>query len=89
MSGPRCDAEGRVMCRQLLEQIDIAGHQMVLGNDPHRLTKFRQHLQASPVQPQATFDRLITVGHCAHRQRDRPVGQEESGRKDLVGWPRG
>ena len=52
--------------RELDQKIDVARHETVLGNDRHRVAKFREHLEAPTRDSHLSFDRLVRVGHSAH-----------------------
>ena len=59
------DADGRcLVARELGEQIDIARHQCVLGDDPDRVAALCQHGEATARDLEVALDRLIRIGHA-------------------------
>ena len=56
----------RVVTRQVGEEVGVAPHQRVLGDDRHRVAELRQHREAPPGQLQLPLDGLVAVGDAAH-----------------------
>ena len=63
----------RVVLRQLLQQIEVAGDQRILGHDAHRVAAFGEHLKTVARELEPPFDRLVTVGVGTQRNWLRPV----------------
>ena len=70
--GQRYAHRGEPLPRQLRQQVDIARHQVVLGDHLHRVARLAQHLQAAAGEAQAALDRLVGIGHPAQPKRLRP-----------------
>ena len=63
--GHRDEDHGRFTGRQLLQDVQVPRHQVVLGDDGHRVAEGRKHLQATAGKLQPALHRLIRVGHAA------------------------
>ena len=51
-----------VECRQLDEEVEVAGDEVVLGDDGDRVAELEEGLQAAARDPELALDRLVAVG---------------------------
>ena len=58
-----------------LQVVRIARHQVIFGDDAHRVPQPSQHREAGPSDLQLLLNRLVTVGHAAAGEWGRsPTG---------------
>ena len=50
---------------QLLQHVQVACHQMVLGDDDYWIAKFGQHFQTTAREPKPALDGLIRISDAA------------------------
>jgi len=68
----------RTVRGQLAQQVQVAHHQGVLGDNRNRIAELGQHRQAAAGELQLPLNRLVAIGHTAHRQFLRfPLGGGE------------
>ncbi len=50
------------------QHIDVAGDEMIFGDDADGIAELRQHLQAAAGDLETALDGLVAIGHAAHGQ---------------------
>ena len=51
----------QIVARHLFQQVDVPGHQVILGDDSHRVAVPQKHFEAAAGQGEAAFERLVRV----------------------------
>ena len=57
----RQDHMDQIVARHLLQQVEVPGHEVVLGDDAHRIAVPQKYFEAPARQGQAAFERLVRV----------------------------
>ena len=84
--GHRQEHLGEVALGHVGQDVDVARHQMVLGDDAHRIVEVAQHAQDLARDLELALDRLIGIGVGAHGHHVGPVLRRgELGHEQLGG----
>lgn len=77
-SGHRDKNVDALECVKLRENINVAGDEVVLGGDVHRVAEIEQHFEASTSELEFAFDGLVAVGDAGATENLRlPFGRGE------------